>query len=789
MRRREIAVHKKSTLDQVSSSIVFSVDRHMPEILFFPYFGPNRRSDRRVVELHLDFSTGNDIEFPKQVSDIRLSLIEAGVLHQREHFPEQALREDRVYWYSSLLVQTALLLQRKNGHRVGYFSISCQLDKNRCTALVEHEHSEVGMAAVKLAVKVFSGHSGSLAEAYKRFSEFARKTALPLETAAIIRAARQAGIPCFQLEREPLSGRFNTGHRVRKNGLLMLGHGAASHLLDGTFCIDKAGERLKAMLRNPDQRKHLLQQLGIPVIQNRSGAKPERALFHLLVVNGRITALTELAQGQFQVISEAHTSFMDLVRSISKEVGFVPLAISLQARDLSQPLENLNGVVVDFDLAPDLQLFLGGLEGGAELLDSAAGHLVNWLFPDKSIARMPSIAVTGTNGKTTTSRMISHILRESGRKPGLVCTDGIFLNGKQVSDGDASSFIGHARVLTSKLVDVAVLETHHRGIVLRGFAFNQCHVAVCLNVTEEHIEVGEIESVEQMTRIKRALLERANDAVVLFADDPNCLSMIGSLHAEKVCLVSLRFNLKQLREMVAKDKACFCVLESLKGEEWLVFYANDERIPVMPVNRIPATFDGTARFNVSNAMHALAATYLLDVDIESIVAALGKFKAGQELTPGRLNVFDDLPFRVIMDFAHNPDGMQKICEFTDRQNTQGRKLIAFAGLGKRSDELNRKSAQAVAGHFDFYFCKDIEPSKPPKRRFTGPFMQQVLIDEGVSRDATTVLTFGKEVMFRIFDACEPGDLLLLLLGHFETGKVPGYIQEYQAMKQGSGIGI
>jgi cyanophycin synthetase len=239
-----------------------------------------------------------------------------------------------------------------------------------------------------------------------------------------------------------------------------------------------------------------------------------------------------------------------------------------------------------------------------------------------------------------------------------------------------------------------------------------------------------------------------------------------------------------LQALGHNGSACFCVVESVEEIEWLVFYDQEKRLPVIPVNELPATFAGTARFNVSNAMHALAATYLLGTGIESIRAALGTFSSGQAQTPGRMNVFNDLPFRIIMDFAHNPDGMQKVCEFIDRQKVSGKKLIAFSGLGKRSDDLNRKSAQAIAGHFDFYFCKDIEPSKPPKRRFTGPFMQQVLIDEGVPRQATTVLTFGRDDMFRVFDACEPGDELLVLVGLFESRKMPGYIQEYKKNKQG-----
>jgi len=757
----------------------------MPEILYFPYFGHSRRSDKRVVEVRLDFNQDGSTEFPRQVSDIRQILLKAGILNQREHFPAQALREDRISWYSSLLVQTALLLQRKNGHRVDFFSVISQADKKCCIALMEHEHSEVGMAAVELVIEIFSGKLGDLAGPYRRFCQFARDRVLPFETEAIIRAAQRADVPCFQLEREPLSGKFNTGHRVRPNGLLSLGHGAAGHILDGTFCVDRAGDLQKALLRNPGQRMATLQGLGIPVVRNGNTGKEVFWLFHLLVINGQVTVVSELAGAGMQVAGDADTSYTDLALSVYEEIGSMPVVISMLSGDISRSLAQTNGGVVDFDLAPDLEQLLGGGEEGAGLMDLAADELIKWLFPESSHARMPVVAVTGTNGKTTTCRMINHILQQAGSKPGLVSTDGIFLNGRQISDTDASSFIGHARVLASRQVDTAVLEAHHRGMAIRGFAFDKCNVAVCLNVTEEHIEAGEIESVEQMARIKRSLLEQASDAVVLFADDPHCMSMLSVMSAGKICLVSLDSDVQQLRMLVDRVNACFCVVELVEDNEWLIFYDGNKRLPVMPVNQIPATFSGTARFNVSNAMHALAATYLLGTSIDSIRTALSKFSAGKQLTPGRMNSFDDLPFRIIMDFAHNPDGMQKVCEFVDLQKVTGRKLIAFSGLGKRSDELNRKSAQAVAGYFDFYFCKDIEPSKPPKRRFTGPFMQQVLIDEGVPRHATRVLTFGREVMFEILDACEPGDLLLLLVGLHESRNVPGYIEEYWQKRLGS----
>jgi len=653
----------------------------MPTIKYFPFMGPNRRSDKPVVEITLDFDPADQHRFPRYTAETRELLIKGGVLTTEDTFPEHPLPDGPFACYASVLLQTALLFQRKAGHRVSFFSVLPTRDQNEYIALVEHEHCDVGMTAVKLAYELVAGQRSELAEPFRMFSKFARDRALPAETEAIIKAADRRDIPCIHLERQPFKREdFNEltgGLCSRRNGLLMLGHGGFQHVLDGTYCIDKS-EDFKDLLKEQDQHGPL--------------------------------------------------------------------------REASNPDSHFS--------------------------DSSAEKLLDWLFPAKAPARMPIIAITGTNGKTTTTRMISHVMSVAGRKPGMVCTDGIFLNDSLLEKGDKSTRTGHLKVLTSKAVDVAVLETHHSGILRRGFAFRWCDIAVCLNVTEDHLGLLDIDTVEQMANVKQALVERARYAVVLNADDPHCLAMLESVTAEKTCLVSMENNLGDLSAHVGKRSSCFCILELLEGEEWLVIHDEGKRLPVMAAARIPATFDGTARFNVSNAMHAMAASYLAGTDIETIRAAMGAFKAAYESTPGRLNVFDDLPFRIIMDFAHNPDGMRKLCEFVGQQKVSGRKLIVFSGSVDRTDEALKKISRSLAGHFDFYFCKEFVPKNDVKRRKVAHILQQGLIEAGVAESQTKVTTNGKKVIFEIFDACQAGDLLVILMGHVETPFLPVYIREY-----------
>lgn len=747
----------------------------MPEILYFPHYGPNRHSDRRVIECRLDFSGDQPGEFPRGPADIIKILRGNGMLPTGKAFPGPHAEDNRIEWYASLFVQTALLLQQNNGHDVSFYQVTCDHAGDRSIALLEHEDADSAQAAIQVAVEIFSGRTAALTAAYRKFCEFAQSRRLGAETVAIIRAARCKGIPCFQLERAPLTGRIDTGFRVRRNGLLCLGHGINRQLLDGSFSLNRTNDYLKSLLRNPGQRGVLLRQLGVAPESQSPGYEYQ---YGILLIGGKTWAFRQTERQKLEVLDSARQPFLKQALQVWERLGQIPMLCRFSATHVTGELQPFDGMI-DFDLAPDLGRLFADEQPGRESLEEAVKALLDWLYPDAEQSRIPVVAVTGTNGKTTTSRMINHIFAHNGHKTGLVCTDGIFIDDEQVHAGDLGTFQGHARVLTNNRVSAAVLETHHRGIAVHGFAFHRCDVAVCLNVTEEHLAPGEIETLEEMSMIKRALVQRAGKVAILFADDARCKDMLRHLNSELVCLVSLRLSKDELLELAGDIPAGFCVLEPQESGGWIVLHHAGDRIPVMPVNDIPATFNGTADFNTSNAMHAIAATYYSGIDVELIASAMQRFRAGQRYTPGRMNFFAGLPFQVVMDFAHNPDGLAQISRFADKQQVKGRKIIAFAGLSKRPDETNRKIAQAVSGHFDFYYCKDFEPVNPPMRRFTGPFIQQVLLEEGIPVEATKVLTFGKDVIFEILNSCRSGDLLIITAGHSETGKVPGYIAAYK----------
>lgn len=753
----------------------------MPAIKWFAYNFPNRRVEMPVVEIRLNFSSEDRFDPVLHTPLIKKILVDSGILAGDEVFPRQALPDDQIGCYTSLLVQTALLFQRRAGHRVSFFSTTCFPDQNRSRALLEHDHGDVGLTAVKLAYELVNGQRSSLAEPFRAFREYALQRLLPRDSEAIIKAARRCDIPVIRLEHLPYKrddfDELTRGECIRRNGLLMLGHGKHQHVLDGTFCLDLSAG-YNDLRVDAGKRQALLKRLGVPVLKPDNDG-PELRQYRLIAVNGQVSAVVNHSDGETYPPAILGDELLSDVLKINCEVGFAPIVVHVLSADISCPGSPNDAYVTDFELAPELDRCLDAAgDAGADLLNSTADMIIDWLFHGKDQTRMPIVAITGTNGKTTTTRMINHIYKSAGLKSGMVCTEGVYLDGEHVTEGDMGTVSGHLQVLTNREMDVAVLETHHGGINANGFAFRWCDVAICLNVTEDHLGTIGIDTLEQMAELKQALPQRARKAAVLNADNRYSLGMVDAMRAERTCLVSMKHGVDELRTMGDKRCSCFCVIESTGSGEWLVIYDRQQRIPVMGVNSIPVTFDGAAAFNTSNAMHAVLAAYLMGVRVDIIRAAMGEFHANSEMTPGRLNRFDNLPFPVIMDYAHNPDGLRRLSEFVDRQEASGRKVIAFAGSADRTDEQIRNTARAVAGHFDYYFCKEYTPDGKRAPRPTAHILQQELLECGVADEMIVRKTHGREVIFEILDSCQPGDLLIMAMGNVEKFQLAGFIDDY-----------
>ena len=727
----------------------------MPITKWFPCNFPNRHDDRPVVVITLQFLPAEESRFAMDIAPIRRLLENGGVLDPDETFPADTPPGDFTGWYTSLLVQTALLFQRKTGHRVDYYKVSGDPGQPERVALLEHEHCDVGMTAVKLADELMRGERTLLAGPFRQFMAFAADRTLPADTGAIIAAARRRRIPAIKLERYPYKREqfehLTAAECIRRNGLLMLGHGVHQQVLDGLFCLTRSGD-FRQLLNDESGRREFLRRNGVSHANARygDGTPPQHSRY--LLVNGQVAAASALPDGEWNEPGTIHQALAERLLQVARALDFAVVAVTASA----------DGQVMDFDLAPRLDRHLPAAKQAA-LLQRLGDLLLDWLFGAAVTARMPIIAVTGTNGKTTTARMVREIMASAGDRPGLVCTDGIYLDNEQVADRDRCTVAGHLKVLTSPAVNTAVLESHHAGILRDGFAFERCEVAICTTVADDHLGPDIARTVEEMAVIKRALLERVAHAAVLNADNQHCLDMIGYLDADKICLVSTVSAADDLRRRGPAGRTCCCVLEPVDGMDWVVIY-DTGRVPVTPVASMPATFGGRATFNVSNAMHAIAACHFFGYGAETIRIGMERFRMDFDKTPGRLNFYDAHPFSVLMDAMKNPAGAAALARFVEQIEVRGGKYLMLQARGDRDDGFIKAMGTAVAGHFDHYVCQvhSVYPGEPRGR--APALVKAGLLEAGVREGQVTLKDDLTEAVDTLLKMGKEGDLLVFAPG-------------------------
>ena len=329
-----------------------------------------------------------------------------------------------------------------------------------------------------------------------------------------------------------------------------------------------------------------------------------------------------------------------------------------------------------------------------------------------------------------------------------------------------------------------MLETARGGVLTLGIAYDRCDVALCLNVTPDHLGDRGVDSLEQMAQIKRRVLEHASAGAVLNADDPLCLAMAPLPGARRLCLVSMQRPARELAAACARAD-CLAVLERIDGAEWLVIHEGGTRMPLMDVARIPATFEGLVRYNVANALHAAAACHLAGIDHAAIRQGLAGFRMSSETTPGRLNFVEGLPFRLLLDYAHNPDGVARLCEFVDRIPVTGRKIIVFSAPGHNTVPVIAGNARSAAGHFDHYVCFNYQRNVSKGQEDVPRVLADTLRAHGVGSDCIEIESLEMDALEKILRLARPDDFVVFLSGVSNRTAVRERIDAFAAALRGS----
>jgi len=393
------------------------------------------------------------------------------------------------------------------------------------------------------------------------------------------------------------------------------------------------------------------------------------------------------------VTDEVHPANIFMFERIARIVGLDICGIDIITTDLRTPVSENGGAILEVNAAPGFRMHLEPAKG---LARNVAEPVIEMLFPKGSAGRIPIIAITGTNGKTTTSRITAHIAKSAGKKVGYTTTDGVYIQNQMMMKGDCTGPISSQFVLKDPTVDFAVLECARGGILKSGLAFQNCDVAIVTNVAADHIGLGGINSIEQMAKVKAVVPETVfpHGYAVLNADD----DLVYKMGKDLECNVAL-FSMDEDNPRIKKhcDKGGLAaVFEngyiSIKKGNW--------KIRVMLVKDIPITFEGRALHNIQNCLPAVLATYLFrDITIEDIRSALNSFLPSSSQTPGRLNFFYFKDFTVLADFAHNPHGLKLLCDFISKLDHPINVGI-ISGTGDRRNEDIRELGEISAKYFD-----------------------------------------------------------------------------------------
>ncbi len=416
---------------------------------------------------------------------------------------------------------------------------------------------------------------------------------------------------------------------------------------------------------------------------------------------------------------EAHPDNVEIAETAAQIVGLDVAGIDFICPDIATPVRETGGAIVEVNAAPGFRMHTHPTEGEPQYV---ARPVIDSLFPSGTAARIPIIAVTGTNGKTTTVRMIAHILKLMGRRVGMTSTDGIVVDNRLIKKGDMSGPKSAQTVLQNPTVDTAVFEVARGGILREGLGYDRNDVAVVTNVAGDHLGLGGINTIGQLANVKGVVVEAVprSGTAVLNADNSHVYRM-GRHCAGRVVLFSMSMTkgedgFDRVDGHTGRGGAAFCLEASAEGE-LIVLKLGPRTMPVLYTHLIPATFGGRARMNVANALAAAAAAWSAGAHLHDIRQGLRTFTTSFFQAPGRLNLLDVGGVRVVIDYCHNVDGMRQLADFVERMMTEpvtraGRLGTAKAGTrsgraigvlgipGDRRDEDQKAYGAIAATAFD-----------------------------------------------------------------------------------------
>jgi cyanophycin synthetase len=507
-------------------------------------------------------------------------------------------------------------------------------------------------------------------------------------------------------------------------------------------------EKVLTRLVVDDQARRLLGEAGLTL----DSVLPEGKVFALrstgnLSTGGTAIDKTDAIHYDVRVMAER------AVKAIGLDVG----GVDYMSPDISRSYKDVGGGIVEINAGPGFRMHLAPTEGKPR---DVAGPVIDMLFPPGTPYQIPIAAITGTNGKTTTTRMVGHILKLAGYTVGMATTDGVYIDGVLTVRGDMTGPFSSQLVLRDPTIDAAVLESARGGIVRSGLGWRRCNVGAVLNVAADHLGLGGIHSVDELAEVKRIIVEVAQDFCVLNADDERVVRMAEHSPAKPI-YVTMDCGNELVRSHVAQRGWAVALEQGLDGPR-LVLYQGEDQIPLLSARQIPSTLEGKAVHNVQNAMFAAAIAAGLGVDVEDIRQGLRTFTTDFFQAPGRLNFYYEHPFRVLLDYAHNAHSMEAVARTVRELAVHGRRIGVIASPGDRRDEDVLALASAAAPAFDLFVLKEDDDLRGRQPGEIGELLRQGLIQAGCPAERILPGVYNEEEgVLQALRLARAGDLVAI----------------------------
>jgi cyanophycin synthetase len=476
-----------------------------------------------------------------------------------------------------------------------------------------------------------------------------------------------------------------------------------------------------------------------------------------ILPNGEVLILKDTANlstgGTAEDVTDfVHPANIAMAERISRIIDLDICGIDIMTTDISKPLKETGGAVLEVNAGPGFRMHLAPAKG---LPRNVAAPVIDKLFPKGKNGRIPIVAVTGTNGKTTTTRLIAHIMKLDGYRVGYTTTDGVYIQNRLLMEGDCTGPSSAEFVLKDPTVNFAVLECARGGLLRAGLGFKQCDIGIVTNVAADHLGLKGIHTVEQLAKVKGVIPETVlpDGYAILNADDDLVYEMRRGLSC-KLALFSLNEENPRIKALQRKGG-----ITAVYENGYVTICRGEWKMRVMKAEDIPLTYGGKAEFMIQNILPALLTANIQGASIEDMKAGLSTFIPSPSQTPGRLNLFEFKRFSVLLDYAHNPAGMRALKKFTDSLDATV-KVGIIAGIGDRRLEDNNEIGAVAATMFDEII---IRQDKRLRGKTEGELIQ--MLEDGIKqvdpKKPIRIIPSEKEAIRYAIENAKDGSLIVL----------------------------